>query len=576
MSKTPEYDQKIKAILDALKPGDEQICPLSGKTWVLDEKEIKTYRKYNVPPSKIEPETRMSYLTGFAAGFSPWWKKDIDGDVILSSVHPDSPIQIQKDIDWDNADFKDKTLDYDHSRSFFDQLWDLRLIVPEKASKSTACTNCVAIAAYKSVDSYMACGSMTTHCHYCYTMVNGEDSIDVASGEESIRSFYVTGSKKIVDCEFVFESSDCMNSSFLFDCHNCEFCFGATNKHHKKFLWFNQQLNEQDWKERRAKVDLGCRSSIEEHKEKFYDLMKTDAIWPETFAHGNEDSTGDHLFGCVRCQDCYWQMRCTDLYRCWFGLENRGCSYCLAPAWAQNCYFCSGSTQSSNNQFCMGGTKMMNCEYCSVCIDCENCFGCFGLKRAQFCIFNKQYSEDEYWQTVDQIKCKMLDDGICGEFLPAKFSPVGFGHSIGQVYFGYSDQDLKQMGGVKYDINKGTVLAPKQIKGNRASMSELPDCIDDIDQEKFVNVPIHDESLGRDYSVIKSEFEVYKKKRWPFPRRHFISRLTDLIRHSNSPHKESRQCSSCQVDIVTYKNLKFPERKVYCRECYLKYLEQYG
>tara|TARA_Y100000031_G_C8210687_1_gene380770 strand:+ start:1384 stop:1509 length:126 start_codon:yes stop_codon:yes gene_type:complete len=39
MDKTPNYDVKVKTILDALEPG-ERTCDLTGEKWVMDEEEI--------------------------------------------------------------------------------------------------------------------------------------------------------------------------------------------------------------------------------------------------------------------------------------------------------------------------------------------------------------------------------------------------------------------------------------------------------------------------------------------------------------------------------------------------------
>ncbi len=576
MSRIPQYDQKAKTILDALKPGQEQVCPLSGKTWALDEKEIEVCRHFNVPPSSVEPVMRLDYLNAFNTGLSVWWKKDVHGEVILSSAHPDVPFSVMKDDEWQVTDFTDVGQDYDSSRPTMEQLWDLRLKIPEKATRSTACQNTIGIASFKSVDSYMACGSMVNRCYYTYTMINGEDSVDIANGEEAIRSYFVGGSQKIVDSEYVLESVECMSSSFLFDCRNCQNCFGATNKRNKKYLWFNEQLTQEEWEKRRAEVDLGCRSVADKYYKKFFNLITEEAVWPVCFSFGNQGGDGEHVIGCTRCQDCYWIIRSTDMYRCRFGLDNEGCVYMSGPGWGKDGYMTTGSSNSSGTKFCMGGHGMIDCEYSAMCVDCENCFGCFGLKKKRFHIFNKEYSEEEYWKTVDQIKCQMLEEGSYGEFWPVKFCPHGFQNSIGEIYYGYDVDDLKKWGADVYDQAEGLVLAPKQLDQEPVSILDIPDCIDEIGPDKFVGVPIRDTGLGRDFSVINPEFEIYKKKRWPFPRQHFIARLTDLIRHSNSPHKEAQACDSCGIDIVTYKNLVFKERKVYCQQCYLKHLEQYG
>jgi len=82
--------------------------------------------------------------------------------------------------------------------------------------------------------------------------------------------------------------------------------------------------------------------------------------------------------------------------------------------------------------------------------------------------------------------------------------------------------------------------------------------------------------LGRNFSVTPAEYALRKQERWPFPRQHFISRLTNLIRHSNSPLREETKCASCGSSVLTYKNFVFPERRVFCRACYLSSLEKNG
>src|SRR3989338_10468327 len=62
-------------------------------------------------------------------------------------------------------------------------------------------------------------------------------------------------------------------------------------------------------------------------------------------------------------------------------------------------------------------------EYSINCINCEYCFGCVGLRSKKFCIFNRQYSEDEYWNLADEIKTRMLERGEDGEVFPILISP---------------------------------------------------------------------------------------------------------------------------------------------------------
>ncbi len=64
MSKTPNFNLKIKAVLDATKPG-ERVCALTGEKWMMTEEEIGWYKKFHVPPSKYRPLTRWWICSGF-------------------------------------------------------------------------------------------------------------------------------------------------------------------------------------------------------------------------------------------------------------------------------------------------------------------------------------------------------------------------------------------------------------------------------------------------------------------------------------------------------------------------------
>src|SRR3989338_11485568 len=81
-------------------------------------------------------------------------------------------------------------------------------------------------------------------------------------------------------------------------------------------------------------------------------------------------------------------------------------------------------------------------EYCVECNNCEYCFGCVGLKNKKYCIFNKQYSADEYWKLVDDIKSAMLKNKEYGEFFPLNYRPFNYSDSNASIYFPLSKQEI--------------------------------------------------------------------------------------------------------------------------------------
>lgn len=59
---------------------------------------------------------------------------------------------------------------------------------------------------------------------------------------------------------------------------------------------------------------------------------------------------------------------------------------------------------------CLFSAVSRNCHdimYCYNCMYCHDCFGCVGLKNQSYCIFNTQYTKEEYEQHMILILQKM-------------------------------------------------------------------------------------------------------------------------------------------------------------------------
>jgi len=578
MSKTPNFDAKIKIILDSTKLG-ERVCPLTGKKWFLTAEEFELFRSFQVPPNEIEPTTMLDFLGGFNTGLAAFWKPHAKtGKPILAAIHPDSPFKALPYVEWQAEDHTFFGREVDFSRSVMEQIWDLETVVPFDAARNIDVDeNSVAIASIKIIDSHLIFGSYgCQRCFYASSLGWGEDCIDIGGGGRIFRTFASSASSDIAESMYIFHSRTCHSSFFLFDCQDCEYCFGATNQHHKKYIFFNRQLTKDEYEQKIKNINLSNRDTLENFLDKFYQLWREEGAWPPNFNVRSEDCDGEELEDCVKCNDGYFVIKSNDCLHLRFSFSGERNLYISGNVSANSCYMTTGSSQSMNLKFCQASAQTINSEYCINCLECENCFACVNLFRKKFCIFNKQYSEEEYWQLVDQLKCKMLDDGEYGKFFAAKYSIPGFQFSGAALSVGYSEEDLKLFKVPILDPTRGQVLSPNLKDGQMVKVSDIPDNFSEIDPNKFVGVPIFDPEVGRSYSVTKAEYEIYKAKHWPFPRRHFVTRITDLFLHRNLPVKEKTTCFVCQQPVVTYKNVKFPVRKVYCRECYLKFLEEHS
>lgn len=122
------------------------------------------------------------------------------------------------------------------------------------------------------------------------------------------------------------------------------------------------------------------------------------------------------------------------------GYQNQNCPYGNAIYNSKNCYMCFDVDSSENclycgmitrvrhsldcedtwdSELCYESLELYNCyscgysqflrncsdcSYCFDCLNCHNCFGCTGLRRANFQIFNQQYTPEEFKNRLSYFK----------------------------------------------------------------------------------------------------------------------------------------------------------------------------
>ena len=68
---------------------------------------------------------------------------------------------------------------------------------------------------------------------------------------------------------------------------------------------------------------------------------------------------------------------------------------CYESFWLQNCYQCYFTIMSVDSR---------NLWFCRDCLGCSDCVGCVNLRKASYCIFNKQYTKEEYFEELEKME----------------------------------------------------------------------------------------------------------------------------------------------------------------------------
>ncbi len=97
----------------------------------------------------------------------------------------------------------------------------------------------------------------------------------------------------------------------------------------------------------------------------------------------NEDTLySAFIFNSKRCMDCYWVSKSEMNY------ETVDCISCSKLFWSR---YCEG---------CYDSMFLFNCK------NCHDCFGCTNLLNKSHCIFNTQYSKEEYQKKMEELAPK--------------------------------------------------------------------------------------------------------------------------------------------------------------------------
>ncbi len=484
-------------------------CEVCLEDFSIDEKDQAYYEKRDVPMPTLCPKDRLRRRLSFRNERKIHKRKcDLTGETIISNVRPDAVFPVYHVDEWHRQEFETPYLDsYDFDRSFFDQLYDLWKIAPRmhKASAGNEenseysnhcgfCRNCYFI--FNSEDD--------EDCMYCRFADKCTDCVDCTNILNSELCYECTNVKNCYNVKFSDDCDNCTDSMFLRNCRgvkNSMFCYGLERK---EYCFFNQQLTREEYEEKLKEYRVDS-ASVLEHLKKNWDEWS--AGWPKIrhIILNSENCTGESIYNSqntfdacnvTEIQDCRYILNSRDVKDSYdfyaYGMETELCVECVTIAHCYDLKYCN---------YCMRSSFL---QYCDNCWGCENCFGCIGLKDGKFCIFNKQYSEEEYNELVPRIIEHMKSTGEYGEFFPEKLSMFPYEDTLANDYF---------------PAGSSGVLS----EGSGESVDTIPDLISEVGSDvetKVYMCPVE----GKPFKFQKRELDFYKKIGVAVPRMSFEAR----------------------------------------------------
>ncbi len=573
-SKTPQFDKALDEYFSKLefdeKGGQWRTCRFSSEKFYVRPEDVAFYKKIRVPLPTLSPKERMRSFLAVWNSFNLFYGiSSFSGKKILMQYPPNTPYKIYDHQHWFGGEWDaiEYERDCDLSRSFFDQFKNLQLVVPrpnlyvDNTSINSEFTN----DSTHLKDCYLVFNSIKSeNCHYTICL-NSKDCVDCFDAFDSTICYECFESSELYNCYFVEFSKNCLDSYFLYDCRNCTNCFGGINLRHKKYVFFGEQLTKDEYQSKLSEINLGDRNVLAEYKKKFYEISRNAIHKP----HHNEklvNSSGDYIINSRDCFNCYFVM---DSERTAYSIGSTKIrdSYDVSAVETEFSYECAGAYNCYKTLF---STMMAGCrdaEYSDFCKNCHDVFGCIALSNKSFCIFNKQYTEGDYWRKVDEIKTKMFKDGEYGEFFPPDSSPFPYNLSIASSYKGYDDFENARRFGYRFEEIKEEL---DEVKGDIINAENVPADIKNVKNDILDRI-IFDKINNKKFRYTQAELDLHRKFNTPLPLEHFSARLKEKRDKFGSIVLEffERVCPKCGVKFEAVYRPDDP-RIVYCEQCYLK------
>jgi hypothetical protein len=396
-------------------------------------------------------------------------------------------------------------------------------------------------------------------CYYGKLLQRCKNAVDCAYLYDSEICYECFSCTRCYQCTHLSYSQDCTDchvSAFLSNCTNCCLC---VNLHRKTYHFLNEPLSKEEYEKKVAA--LRSHGMTEEYKEK---LRALQAKAPHRFAQivNCEDCSGDCVENSQRCHDCYDVTDSQDCRNVHVGIQVKDLfDCCNMYLKCELCYEVLGAIETFNVAYCLflfHSRDMLCCEYCFFCSDC---FGCVGLTRKRHCIYNRQYTEEEYNRLVPQLIERMQERGEWGKFFPPSCSPFGYNETLAQEYLPLTKEEAIARGFLWREMKDAPPQVSKVIPG-----AKLPDTIDAVPDE-VLQWAITSERSGRPFRIVRQELDFYRRLQLPLPHLHPDERYDDRTALRNPRRLWNRECSHCKKPVESTFSPDRPET-ILCEVCY--------
>ncbi len=566
---------------------ETKVCQNCKKDFKIELEDFTFYKKIKVSAPTFCPECRTIRRLLFRNERVLYKKENSASkskEKIISMYSPESPYVIYDKEYWindDNWDPRDYGVDYDFTKSFFEQFHNLDKKVPKYALynvnpvRSDYCNICVDMK-----DCYLVFGSWySENCQYGDTVLESKNCVDNSWINKCELSTQLINSDTCYQTFFAQDCENCIDCWFIYDCKNCQNCLFSSNLRNQQFYIENKPVSKEEFFKIKESLlnSLNLKNGLDELFNK-YTKVKSQAINKFMIGKNYVNVTGNFINNSRNVKKSHFVSEVDNVrYSIRSVKGQKDTSDVFGVSGGELAYESLNVDFSSNILSTLHGLNLINVSYSIDCDNCNNLFGCIGLHNKSYCILNKQYTKEQYEELVPKIIQHMNDMLYIdskgriykyGEFFPSELSPFCYNETIAQEYFPLTKEEaLKQ--GFKwkdreernYTIDIKTEDIPNDIKKVKDDMvGKVIEC----EHKGECN-----EQCTEAFKIIGAELQFYQRMNLPLPRLCPNCRHYQRLKQRNPLNLWHRKCmkEGCVNEFETSYSPDRPEI-VYCERCY--------
>ena len=565
-------------------------CQNCKNEFVIEPEDFQFYEKMKVPAPTFCPECRFIRRLSWRNERALYKRKcDLTGENIISVFAPEKPYTVYGGKAWwsDSWDPFDYGIEYNPAVPFLKQFDTLLKRVP-----------LMNLFGYYTTLVNSDFTSMVSYLKNCYMVTYSDHGENLIYGSFVNRSKDCVDSLILIDSELCYECMNCLKcyrALFSHDCESCNGiyfskncvgcsdCFGCANLRNQKYQIFNVQYSKEEYDKRLADIlPLTC-----DKIDKYYtEAEKHWLMYPQQYYHGthNVNVSGEYIGYSKNTKHSFLVINTEDSKYCAYIGEGNSKELFDLTSYGTTSELLYESLQAGDK--CSRilfswwvSSSARNIEYSVMIPGGHDLFGCIGLRKAEYCILNKQYTKDEYERIRAEIIADMNKNPYVdkagrvyeyGEFFPSELSPFGYNETTADELFPLEKNKA---------LEDGFNWYKKELNSYKPTLNSeiVPEKINDT-PDSILSEIIECKETKRGFKIIKGELDFYRKLGLPIPVLHPDVRHANRMKHRNPFRLWIRTCmcdktshnnhdGKCDVQFESSYASDRPEI-IYCEKCY--------